>query len=668
LIICISFASIGLLVFSKFHPYSAVFLGIVLSGIIIKFLSLRIEWRPRKIPVALLVILSVALFFRAQPYLFVPGGQDQGTYVNMSAIYEKKGSTFITDDVRNRAVDSGLQKYYDSFNQWSWRNIAKGEYEGEHLPGIYIKNLAQSQYVFQFYPLHPLWMAISGKFLGDHNRVYSLVFFALISIIGFYRLCLEITEGNKTSAALIALFLALNPLHAFFSKFPVTEIVALAFSSLGFFYLVKYYRHALTGSLNPFYLVLSAGLFACMFFTRISGFMYVPFFYLLLIITIVFQGEKALRNNLIIYFISIFILYALSVTYGMNYSYPYSHDIYNEAFAKIFSNSWQTKLGFVVIAAIITLPALWFVKERAANLFSLLKINYNALICGVLFVIVALALYKACLLGYTEKYTGDIALGQRWDMAGHGWKSFRRANVYVAMLYLSPFGFLLFLYHYVCSMRKHTNVIWISLTFFLVMFWYIFAVVKFVTPYHYYYSRYLLSEVVPYSLLGVAILLGSLITAGKRSKLISLVLCAIISIYFGYYTSYQFAGKSAEGSYDALKDIKAHVDETDLLLIYKEDFEYFYIFNIPLSLYFDLNVCRFEKISDLTGILKKNFLSKYDDIFILSNKSLDFPFLHPLREIQYKEGFFKKKKNKIPRKFRYWRFNLHLYKFDKDNT
>lgn len=142
----------------------------------------------------------------------------------------------------------------------------------------------------------------------------------------------------------------------------------------------------------------------------------------------------------------------------------------------------------------------------------------------------------------------------------------------------------------------------------------------------------------------------------------------MISIYFGYYTSYQFAGKSAEGSYDALKDIKAHVDETDLLLIYQEDFEYFYIFNIPLSLYFDLNVCRFEKISDLTGILKKDFLSKYDDIFILSNKSLDFLFLHPLREIQYKEGFFKKKKNKIPRKFKYWRFNLHLYKFDKDNT
>jgi hypothetical protein len=278
-----------------------------------------------------------------------------------------------------------------------------------------------------------------------------------------------------------------------------------------------------------------------------------------------------------------------------------------------------------------------------------------------------LALYKAYLLGYTEKYTNDISVGQRWDMAGHGWKSFRQANIYSAMLYLSPFGFFLFLYQYVRSINKHMNVIWISLTIFIVLFWYIFTVVRFATPYHYYYSRYLLSEVVPYSLLGVAILLGRLISAGKRSKLISLVFCVMISIYFGYYTTYQFAGKSAEGSYDALKDIKAHVGETDLLLIYKEDFEYFYIFNIPLSLYFDLNVCRFEKISDLTGILEKDFLSKYNDIFILSNKTLNFPFLLPLRKIQYKEGFFKKKKNKIPRKFRYWRFNLSLYKFDKNN-
>jgi len=59
----------------------------------------------------LLIILLAALIFRVGPYLYLPGGQDQGLYVSMSATYEKKGSTFITDKVREKAIELGLEKY-----------------------------------------------------------------------------------------------------------------------------------------------------------------------------------------------------------------------------------------------------------------------------------------------------------------------------------------------------------------------------------------------------------------------------------------------------------------------------------------------------------------------------------------------------------------------------
>ena len=63
LTVCISFTSIALLVFNTFHPYSAAVSGFLLTGMIVKLLSLEIEWRSRRVPDVLLVILLVALFF-----------------------------------------------------------------------------------------------------------------------------------------------------------------------------------------------------------------------------------------------------------------------------------------------------------------------------------------------------------------------------------------------------------------------------------------------------------------------------------------------------------------------------------------------------------------------------------------------------------------------------
>jgi hypothetical protein len=663
LIVCISFASVGLLVFNAFHPYSAVVSGILLVGITVKFLSLKVECLSLRIPVVLLVILLVALFFRARPYLYVPGGQDQGLYVNMSAIYEKKGSTFITDEVRKKAVASGLQKYYDTSNQWLIQNVVKGEFEGMHLLGIYIKDLAQSQYVFQFYPLHSLWMALTGKFFGNINRVYSLVFFSLLSIVGFYLLCFEITEGSKNSAALVALFLALNPLHAFFSKFPVTEIVALAFSSLGFFYLTKYYRIASAGELKPFYLILSAGLFECMFFTHISGFTYLPLFYLLLSIAIVFENQKPVQKQLIIYFISIFMLYALSVAYGMNYSYPYSHDIYLISFKHIFSSAWEKKLSIVIIAAILCLPLLWVAKKQLKKLISRIKINFTSIFYIALLGIIIIAFYKSYILAYTDKFVGDESIDKRWHMAGYGWKALPHANIFVAIMYLSPFGFLLFFYDCIRSIPKQKNVLWLTFAAFLAMFWFYRTIIQDTTPYQYYYARYLVSELIPYSLLSISILLGELFTKNNKTKILSITLCGLISIYFGYYTVYQFSGKTADGAHASLSRIQRHLENNDLLLIYPKHFKHLTEIKTALSFFYDVNTFKIKELTDLETILKSDFLNKFKDVFILSREVLEAPLLVPVEEIQYTEGYFAHRKI-IPRSFEFIEFPLFLYRVD----
>ncbi len=667
-VVCLSFASILLLVFNRFNPYYAVVTGIALAWVSAKLLGLKIDSSFRGIPLALIIILLGSLVFRAEPYLFVPGGQDQGVYVNMSATYEKHGSTFIIDEVREKAIESGLKGWYDSGNQMGWLNVKnKAEFEGYHLPGIYIKDSAKSEYVYQFYPLHPLWMALAGKFFGDKNRVYSLVFFSLLSITAFYLLASVIPGGSKMSSVLIGIFLAFNPLHAFFSKFPVTEVVSLGFSSLGFYYLVRYYKKALAGKTDVFCLILSVGLFGCMFFTRINGFMYIPLFYFLLIVTLIFEENGKIRNQLGLFFLFIFCLYALSVAYGMAYSYPYSQGIYEGWLGRFFGSSWLFMLTWSCIAAGIILLIAFLMRKRACNIFkqnvilARAKNNINMMICLVLGVVIIMACYKAYQLGFTDQYAGG-----RYDMGGHGWPSVSFSNLFVVMMYLSPVGLGVFLYAMAGFFPQRKEMSWTGFLLFLVMFWYAFTVIMFATNYQYYYARYLVGEVVPYTLLSITIVLGNLFQRRMSGKIISVCLSAFIACFFLYFTWYQFMGKGADGAYASLKEIEETVKKDDLLLLCGIDPPLQWVLRTPLSFFYDLNTCNLKKIADLHTMKGKKFLDRFDDVFLLSKDRHRFRFLIPLKQIKYKQGEFVKAKG-IPKEYQYNYETLNFFKVVKSD-
>jgi len=278
-----------------------------------------------------------------------------------------------------------------------------------------------------------------------------------------------------------------------------------------------------------------------------------------------------------------------------------------------------------------------------------------------------MAFYKAYLLAFTDKFVGDGWINGRWEMAGRGWKSVRHSNVFAVMLYLSPLGFLLFLYGNIRSiLKQNNNLIWMALAVFLAMFWYVGTVMRFTTPYHFYYGRYFLSEIVPYSLLAVAIVFGDLINRNKRSKIISLTLCALIAINFGYFTVHQLSKRGADGAYASLKQIQSHLEKNDLLLIHQRGFKFgIPKIKLPLSNYFNLNVCEFEKVADLQLVLMGDFLDNFGSVYILSNKALEFPCLLSVDEIHYKQSYYNRNRKKIPTKLTYLNFKMYLYELDQ---
>lgn len=662
-IVSASAASVFLLAVDRFHSSHAIIMGALLCVVVAGAFALKLEIRGRGFDATVLVILLIGFLFRAGPYHYVAGGQDQGLYVNMSAAYERTGSTFITDAVRKGVDDPVLRQYYDAHNQsrpdeirvYSLVPFVEGRFEGFHLPGVYVEDLDASRYVFQFYPLHPLWMAIAAKLLGPDNRVYSLVFFSLLSIVAFYLLASELSGGRRAPAHLIAFFLAINPLHAYFSKFPVTEIMALAFSSTGLYFLVRYYRGR--EAPRPLLLFLSAGSVACLFFTRISGFLYLPLFYLLFVAVALLEERGRAKTHLTVYCLAIFALYGLSILYGLHYSYPYSLYIYTTS----FPGPTAVLQGALLAGALLLLLIVLFQRPlRNAISGRLPGLARRALPCAMGAVILAGAV-NAYLLGYTDVYAGHWWVDEWWDLAGHGWKSLLYSNLYVASLYLTPAGFLAFL----LALRyagKQEGVFFAALLSFLVMFW-AYCTIFLFTPRQFFHARYLVSELVPYSLLLVSLYLGGLLEGKRTRRLMAWAFFVMISLFSLFYARYQFLGKEADGVDAALQKIARRMDRRDLLLINRYGFDPYVEVKTALSYYYGLNVFSIRDVYDLDRRFSELFSEAYSDIFILSQEPLAVPIASHLDTIAYRRGGFKQM-NSVPDEFSYLQRDLYFYRVD----
>jgi hypothetical protein len=667
-IVAVSLASVCLLVVERFSGHTALIIGTVLSGLVLIFL------RPQLVPIqkiskCLLLIILVAVCCRLQPYIWIMGWQDPGTYVNMAAHYERHGSTFIKDSFRER-LSGEERKYYDSivlddlYQGLPEKEQQYGPYPRvttetqarfdqqqllgytSHVPGVYLKNLADSEYVFQFYPIHPLWMAIFSSLFGEANGVYSLLFFALLTIAMFYRLAKVLSGGNEKVGLLAAGLLAINPLHAFFSKFPVTEVCFLFFTVSGFYYLAAYARDREAGESGTNWLLpLSVLLFFCAFFTRYSGFLYLPFFYLMAVALFIVRGEGWLytRKIFLQYCVAIISAYALSVCYGLTYSFPYTMEGFGSTFGKTAVRHWQLTLpAAVAIFVVLPLAVRNGLSQYINNLQGGLSHNFRRIVVAGMFTVLTAAAAIAC---------------TRYLMKGKD--AFLTSTGVIAVSYLTPFAFILLILVFVSLRRdEDTPVSHIWLALFITLFWGVYALGVNTLPYQYYYARYLLSEVVPFSLLFVALHLGRMVDMPGKKGWAYLAIAAIV-VYSFYFTACQFKGREADGAYVGLKKVAERVQKNDILFIPFEDFKLL----TPLKFFFDLNAFRVEEavIKEKAG----NALAAANNGYVLAKSPVVKKGLKLVEVIDYRQGEFEHALH-IPTNFAYIdQTKLYLYQIDK---
>jgi hypothetical protein len=654
-VLAISISSILLLVFNVFEPKIAVFVGIAFALLLFSMLKRDADPVSNPVPIGVLSIgflILFALIFRADPYPWINGGQDQGVYVSMSSYYQHGGDIFIEDNVLpHLTADQAKNAYLESRSKGSFH------------PGVYYGG--EKDYVFQFYHLHPLWMANFAEFFGDNARTYSVVFFGLLSIVFLSLLAFELS--NSCVAAISAgVLLAINPLHVFFSKWPVTEIVALGFSSMAFYYLVRAYRVKERIKQSRFALMISCTSLTLLFFTRITGFLYLPGLFLLFIAGAWLYRVKNERfgRDLSLYVFIVVATYILSIFYGLRYSPNYSVDIYRGVFEKLLGLPWTWALGGGLALMLTLMLAIYYIVGNHKVSSALLPFVQSRFLVNLMllfiFVVCAYSLYKVYLVGYTDAYATDYWLGKRWKLSESGLQAVMRSSVLNWLLYTSP---LLVISGFFALWLKKVDVR-VSLLF--AMFALGLGAVVFkhpILPYQYYYARYLLSEAVPYGIVVCCVVVLVNDSLFWRRFGVGVVVLSILT--FGLFTFKQFGAEEGVRPLHVLNNIASHVDEGDLLLVEPDGWRIpRFGVETPLRFYFDLKTFALDSSGRKANL--ESFADDFRNIWLLSPQLLDTEYFKLVERIEHYDKVMERSGH-VPLKVvnGFWRQELFLYVMNK---
>lgn len=444
--------------------------------------------------VYILLILSTAIFFRIDPYEMSYGGQDQGIYTNMSKYYQNNSNLFIESPLLS-SKNSDVKELFDNIYDDSLYS------KNEHLPGV---NVHEKGVVnFQFYHLHPLWMSVFGKLFGDANSSYSLLLFSLLSIFTMSALVFLIT-GSRLSAYLSAFLFSVHPLHSFFTKWPVTEIVALFFLFNGLLFLAFSIKGNSRNE-NTYYLIISALSFLCLFFTRITGFAYLPFFLVITLLGVLYNKKHKISNiNIFIWYsLIIFLFYFLSYFYGLYATNKYATDIYSKfERIEIFGvNSLYIFFGvnIFLLFVIFLISYLEKIKKNLASFILQSRLNLLRIFYIIFLIFCIWLLIKSINIGFFEIYHHHLS---RWSYPQSGFVAILASDFVNIIIYSSPLLFLLL--NYFMIKARNDDITKSKLIYILPLFIILLTILFLrllgtsgIVPYQFYFLRYYLLEIIP---------------------------------------------------------------------------------------------------------------------------------------------------------------------------
>ena len=176
------------------------------------------------------IAIAILPFYR--PFEYILGGRDPGVYVNAGIMMSKTGGVPFRDpfiDTLPQDIRGFFLGVYSSH----------GIMTTERLQGFWYASSPIEKLVPQGMHLFPAWLAVAKWLFGYPGLLWITPFFGLIGMLGVYHFTLRF--GGTPAAIIATALFILSPIQIYFSRYPSSEILMLAFlwSSLYFFQLFQ---------------------------------------------------------------------------------------------------------------------------------------------------------------------------------------------------------------------------------------------------------------------------------------------------------------------------------------------------------------------------------------------------------------------------------------------
>jgi hypothetical protein len=649
-----SLVALALLLCGGFTPQRALLVGGLLSWMLIIRLPLQNtdhpHW-PRNAQVMLALLLVFAALLRWPPSLYVQGGQDQGVYVSMAAHFV---------DTRGLGIDDRLRESLnatDAIARYDRNNLTPTHYQ----PGAYVDPERPGHYIFQFYPIHPLWMGIFGGLLGVQEVAFSQFFFAMVTLLFAALLGERIARSWRAGVAYAAL-LALLPLHVYFSKFPISEMPALAFALMAWYATERYHDEAASQP-NPFWLVAALLCFLALFLTRISGFVYLPVVFAGALISHAFVQDPRVRMQWGVFWIGVVACYAISVVYGLLYSNPYATAIYQAGLGERLYGAlpWLLPVIATHAARPFVLTTSSWQRERLQNVLSICWQWFQRWGALVLLLIVALGAVRVGLLAFTDHYAEHRWYDVRWAASHTGVDALRRSSLWVLAAHLSPFVALLLPFAFRRPGASAPRALLVCMLLTMIAYT---AFIQWFTPYQYYYARYLLSEAAPYALLLVVIRAEEWMRF--RNARLALPAVALFTVtYFAWLTWPLVGFREADRAETSLARIADRLDGNDVLLFDDAVYPNPHELVTPLRFFFHKFVYEVPDIAEASAIVRDLVDSGAGDIYLIGRHGEHPPGFTFVDHVTYEQRLMRPEL-RVPRESAISSLQLSFFRLNAD--
>ncbi len=442
------------------------------------------------------------LFFR--PHEYVLGAADAGVYVSLGASIVREGSIVVQDDTL-AGLDMAL---YDTLLRPMSDNPIAPWYL---LPGFYVVGQPPGEITPQFYPLHPVWLAVAFGLVAETHAAPATVeairaellmngLWAMLGTLAVYFTVRQFAGWETAALALVAL--SLTGLQVWFARYPTTEVLTQTMLWGGLFGLGHWLGGDRPGKLWALVAGVSLGM---AFLVRVDLLVLLPVLGLLALWLLAGGPRAAAPGTAGWFLVPLGGLVAHSFAHGWFQSRPYFI-----AHSGLGLRLLQVNWAIPAVAALAAVAFLWLLR-RAGPQFLAGYARYRpaalAALIGVTLVFAVYGWFIRPVIG-VPAVQADVFSGGAVTLTDH--ENWRRLGWYLSPVgvWLGVAGTCLLLWR---VNRRTAMVLAIGALFAALYLWTLYA-----NPQHVYVMRRMIPAVVPFFTVGGAAVAGWLAEPGGR--------------------------------------------------------------------------------------------------------------------------------------------------------